>query len=90
MLSFLFRQIRSVRAELDDLAKKVSALFRRQELEAIQGAMGPKQGRWYKCRNGHPYYVGNCGRPAQSAICNECHAPIGTGGGTAIMSLNGT
>ncbi|KAL3881537.1 hypothetical protein ACJMK2_027969, partial [Sinanodonta woodiana] len=31
----------------------------------------------YRCPNGHPYMIGNCGRPAQAATCKECGAPIG-------------
>ncbi|KAK3585590.1 hypothetical protein CHS0354_036776 [Potamilus streckersoni] len=31
----------------------------------------------YRCPNGHPYMIGNCGRPAQEATCKECGAQIG-------------
>ncbi|KAK3600077.1 hypothetical protein CHS0354_016454, partial [Potamilus streckersoni] len=31
----------------------------------------------YRCPNGHPYMIGNCGRPAQAAACRECGAQIG-------------
>ena len=29
------------------------------------------------CPNGHPYYIGQCGRPMELAKCNECGAHIG-------------
>jgi hypothetical protein len=32
--------------------------------------------RWYACKKGHPYAVGNCGMPMQTARCH-CGAPIG-------------
>ncbi|XP_060127041.1 E3 ubiquitin-protein ligase RNF213-like [Zootoca vivipara] len=33
--------------------------------------------RWYTCPNGHPCTVGECGRPTQRGLCNECGAVIG-------------
>ena len=33
--------------------------------------------RWYECPNGHPYSVGECGRPMQKGKCPSCGAPIG-------------
>ena len=29
------------------------------------------------CPNGHPYYIGDCGRPVVQGRCPECGAPIG-------------
>eukprot|EP00009_Paramoeba_aestuarina_P016333 CAMPEP_0201543780 /NCGR_PEP_ID=MMETSP0161_2-20130828/72793_1 /ASSEMBLY_ACC=CAM_ASM_000251 /TAXON_ID=180227 /ORGANISM="Neoparamoeba aestuarina, Strain SoJaBio B1-5/56/2" /LENGTH=1750 /DNA_ID=CAMNT_0047951613 /DNA_START=65 /DNA_END=5317 /DNA_ORIENTATION=- len=38
----------------------------------------PLQGvRWYECPNGHPYSVGECGRPMQRGKCPACGADIG-------------
>ncbi|CAC5363743.1 RNF213 [Mytilus coruscus] len=31
----------------------------------------------FKCPNGHPYLVGNCGRPVQGNVCKKCRKPIG-------------
>ena len=33
--------------------------------------------RWYHCRNGHPYSVGECGMPMQQGTCPVCKTPIG-------------
>ncbi|XP_077980129.1 E3 ubiquitin-protein ligase rnf213-alpha-like [Glandiceps talaboti] len=33
--------------------------------------------RWYKCPNGHPYAIGECGKPWQKARCAECGSEIG-------------
>ena len=33
--------------------------------------------RWYECPNGHPYSVGECGRPMQKGKCPACGAEIG-------------
>ncbi|KAK3098458.1 hypothetical protein FSP39_019662 [Pinctada imbricata] len=31
----------------------------------------------YRCPNGHPYIIGDCGRPATVGRCKECHQEIG-------------
>ncbi|MDC0366871.1 ATP-binding protein [bacterium] len=36
-----------------------------------------RRGRWFYCRNGHPYCVDACGRPTQVQECQECHVLIG-------------
>ena len=33
---------------------------------------------WYNCRNGHLYYVGDCGTPTVETECPECGEKIGT------------
>jgi hypothetical protein len=32
---------------------------------------------FYQCPNGHPYVIGNCGRPAVHDTCRQCGEPIG-------------
>ena len=32
---------------------------------------------WYKCRNGHLYYVGECGTPMMQTKCPDCGESIG-------------
>jgi hypothetical protein len=32
---------------------------------------------WYQCPNGHPYYIGECGRAMQESICAECRERVG-------------
>ena len=39
--------------------------------------MGFKQGHWFKCPNGHPYTIGECGGANQKSTCIECGAVIG-------------
>jgi hypothetical protein len=34
-------------------------------------------GHWYRCANGHPFTVGECGMPMQLARCPECGAGVG-------------
>ena len=55
-----------------------------EEVAAIKAAMvsGPQGiathfGHWYKCQNGHPFAIGDCGMPMKEARCPECGAPVG-------------
>lgn len=34
-------------------------------------------GRWWRCSNGHAYYVDKCGRPTKVQRCMECGVKIG-------------
>ena len=34
-------------------------------------------GHWYYCENGHPFTIGECGMPMESARCPQCGATIG-------------
>jgi len=49
----------------------------KREIQEIKAAMGMGLGLWYKCPNGHPYKIEDCGRAMVESICNECHARIG-------------
>ena len=35
------------------------------------------QGHFYKCANGHPYVIDNCGGATQVSTCPECGVQIG-------------
>ncbi|DBA99354.1 TPA: hypothetical protein ACH3X3_011954 [Trebouxia sp. C0006] len=45
------------------------------------------QGHFYRCPNGHPYVIGDCGGATQAASCPECGARIG-GTGHQLTSGN--
>lgn len=47
-----------------------------ERMEIVK-ALNMKQGHWFKCPNGHPYVIGDCGGATQTAKCNECGAVIG-------------
>ena len=51
----------------------------KKEQMQILSAMGIAKGHWYKCPNGHIYYIGECGGADQLSRCNECGASIGGG-----------
>lgn len=67
----------AVQTSLEHLAKKASITVTRQELDMVNAAMGMNPGHWFKCRNGHPYFIGECGGAMEESKCNECGAPIG-------------
>lgn len=48
----------------------------RMVIAAMQGEFSGT-GHWYRCENGHPFTVGECGMPMEAARCPQCDAPIG-------------
>ncbi|KAF8978876.1 hypothetical protein BGZ46_006063 [Entomortierella lignicola] len=51
--------------------KEKLELFRAMSQE-VSGA-----GHWYRCQNGHSYFIGNCGGANQESRCYDCGAPVG-------------
>eukprot|EP00899_Mesostigma_viride_P026984 jgi/Mesvir1/7470/Mv19233-RA.1 len=53
----------------------------REEMDAVVGAMRGqvRAGGWYRCPNGHPYAIGDCGGAMQEARCPTCGSAIGGG-----------
>lgn len=50
------------------------------ELKAVYAAMSTEfrgTGHWYRCENGHPFTIGECGMAMEMARCPECDAPVG-------------
>ncbi|CAI6336205.1 unnamed protein product [Periconia digitata] len=39
--------------------------------------LATNSGHWYRCTNGHPFAVGECGMPMERASCPECGSRIG-------------
>ncbi|XP_078382607.1 E3 ubiquitin-protein ligase rnf213-alpha-like isoform X3 [Oculina patagonica] len=37
-------------------------------------------GKWYECPAGHPYFIGDCGRPDQTRDCPWCESGVAIGG----------
>lgn len=64
---------------IERFGKSVHTTFviTREEKAMIVKAMGMAQGHWYKCPNGHPYCITECGGAMQISKCNECGARIG-------------
>ncbi|CAH1102677.1 unnamed protein product [Psylliodes chrysocephalus] len=62
--------------ELKVLTSSKIALTDAEKFEIVK-AVGLTTGHWYKCPNGHPYAIGECGGANQESSCYECGAPIG-------------
>jgi hypothetical protein len=69
----------ALKAALEDLRKELKSAVKITDAERkmIVGALGFKQGHWYKCPNGHIYVIGDCGGAMQVGQCNECGERIG-------------
>nr|XP_034329289.1 NFX1-type zinc finger-containing protein 1-like [Crassostrea gigas] len=50
-----------------------------EEKVQIVRALGERKGHWFKCPNGHPYVIGDCGGATIESRCPECNATIGGG-----------
>ncbi|THX89161.1 hypothetical protein D6D05_01461 [Aureobasidium pullulans] len=51
-----------------------------EEMKNVVAAMAREfrgTGHWYRCENGHPFTVGECGMPMQTACCPQCGGLIG-------------
>jgi hypothetical protein len=50
------------------------------EMRAVVAAMANEfrvDGHWYRCVNGHPFTVGECGGPMQTSRCPQCGEAVG-------------
>lgn len=67
-----------VRGLLNESKKFIGSLgISEEERLQIVGAVGLKQGHWYKCPNGHIYCIGECGGAMVESKCPECGETIG-------------
>lgn len=51
-----------------------------EEMRKVVAAMAQEfrgTGHWYRCANGHPFTIGECGGPMQETRCPQCGAPVG-------------
>lgn len=66
-------QLRGITVE--EQADILSALIKASPDLQNRGYMG--QGHVYRCPNGHPYVIGDCGGAVTEANCFECGVRIG-------------
>ncbi|XP_078381354.1 E3 ubiquitin-protein ligase rnf213-alpha-like isoform X3 [Oculina patagonica] len=71
-----------LRLLMDNPAALMNAFFPTMPDDNLQEAMAGmrESGSWYQCPKGHPYYIGDCGRPVEVKICPECKVNIGGAG----------
>ncbi|CDW86632.1 UNKNOWN [Stylonychia lemnae] len=46
-------------------------------IQSLGKAIGISGGKWFKCKNGHYYAIGDCGGAMEKARCPECQEVIG-------------
>ena len=76
---------RRTRADVEVLKRTVRFLSKtygaygitEAEKHEIVHAVGLSRGHWYKCPNGHPYAIADCGGAMEKSTCPECHVVIG-------------
>ncbi|THZ26748.1 hypothetical protein D6C91_02505 [Aureobasidium pullulans] len=78
-------QARMVRSEIEEVEKMLRestyySPVTNEEMKNVVAAMAREfrgTGHWYRCENGHPFTVGECGMPMQTARCPQCGGLIG-------------
>ncbi|KAN0066439.1 hypothetical protein ACQY0O_000533 [Thecaphora frezii] len=55
----------------------VSSTEKMMITKAMQDAEFSLTGHWYRCSNGHPFAIGDCGGAMQVSVCPECDVAIG-------------
>ncbi|KAF1819459.1 uncharacterized protein K489DRAFT_383678 [Dissoconium aciculare CBS 342.82] len=66
--------------EINDIRRMLGEGTSTREMRMIVTAMAKEfngTGHWYRCENGHPFTIGECGLPMQLARCPACNAGIG-------------
>ncbi|KAL9647259.1 hypothetical protein ABK040_012611 [Willaertia magna] len=88
------RQIKKSLQLMDSLKEKIKKLKEQEEkrnalavIRAVSREANYASGHWYYCINGHPYFIGECGRAMQVSFCVDCGARIG-GMGHQLDSTN--
>ncbi|KAI0468176.1 hypothetical protein F4859DRAFT_524665 [Xylaria cf. heliscus] len=74
----LVKELETAELMLNDFVKYVPISV--EEKRAVWLAMSREflgTGHWYKCQNGHPFTVGECGMPMEETLCPECGAAVG-------------
>jgi hypothetical protein len=66
--------------EIQDIRRMLLEGTSTSEMRMIVTAMAKEfngTGHWYRCENGHPFTIGECGMPMERARCPACNAGIG-------------
>ncbi|KAK6003517.1 hypothetical protein QM012_009288 [Aureobasidium pullulans] len=76
---------RAVASEIDEVEKMLRGgtfyqSVTNEEMRKVVAAMATEfsgTGHWWQCENGHPFTIGECGMPIQTAHCPQCGGVIG-------------
>ncbi|KAH0370150.1 hypothetical protein KCU65_g2843, partial [Aureobasidium melanogenum] len=86
---------RAVASEIEEVEKMLrGGTFYQQvtneEIRKVVAAMATEfsgTGHWWQCENGHPFTIGECGMPMQTARCPQCGGTIGGQGHQAAAGV---
>jgi hypothetical protein len=74
----------SDRAKAMQVERIFESVISQAELQQVVQAMGGGHHtasdaslHWFQCRNGHPYFIGECGGAMQQSACPECGETVG-------------
>lgn len=73
-------QTKTIAHEIPEVRRMLRENSYESQMKMVVAAMATEfsgTGHWYRCVNGHPFTVGECGMPMQRARCPQCDAPIG-------------
>ena len=83
-------QTQSVAEEVDDARRMLNESTYSSEMRMVVAAMATEfsgTGHWYRCVNGHPFTIGECGAPMETAQCPQCGERIGGSGHQAVAGV---
>ncbi len=66
--------------QISDVRRMLNAGVSTSEMQMVVAAMAREfrgTGHWYRCANGHPFTIGECGMPMELARCPACGSGIG-------------
>ncbi|KAK0931386.1 hypothetical protein LTR91_000335 [Friedmanniomyces endolithicus] len=66
--------------QISDVRRMLNAGVSTSEMTMVVAAMAREflgTGHWYRCANGHPFTIGECGMPMELARCPACGSGIG-------------
>lgn len=73
-------QTQSLAGEVSGVRQMLKGYVSDGEIRKVVAAMEREfsgTGHWYRCVNGHPFTVGECGAPMQQSRCPQCGAAVG-------------
>ncbi|ESO98811.1 hypothetical protein LOTGIDRAFT_213601 [Lottia gigantea] len=80
------QKVKETLKKIDLLAPASGLGISEEEKVMVVKAVGLTRGHWYKCRNGHPYVITECGGATEISSCPVCKDKIG---GTNHRLLDG-
>ncbi|KAF2718114.1 hypothetical protein K431DRAFT_275483 [Polychaeton citri CBS 116435] len=84
-------QTQAIASELEEASRMLNESDYHSQMLMVVAAMQKEfsgTGHWYTCVNGHPFTIGECGMPMQTARCPQCNAVIGGSNHTAADGVS--